>query len=76
MSLSKNRKVDSECRIFQEKWTGKYFCFYESEAFCSICSESIAVFKEYNIARHYNSKHKDKYKKTMFVFWEKKKWRL
>jgi len=29
---------------------------------CLICSESIAILKEYNIARHYNSKHKQKYK--------------
>jgi hypothetical protein len=26
-----------------------------------ICSGSTAVLKEYNIARHYNSKHKEKY---------------
>jgi hypothetical protein len=29
---------------------------------CLIYIESIAVLKEYNIARHYNSKHKEKYK--------------
>jgi hypothetical protein len=29
---------------------------------CSICSEGVSIFKEYSIARHYNSKHKEKYK--------------
>jgi hypothetical protein len=31
------------------------------KALCLICSESI-VLKEYNITRHYHSKHKEKYK--------------
>jgi hypothetical protein len=62
MSLSKKRKVDSECRIFQEKRTDEYCCVsVNGKALCSICSESIAVLKEYNIARHCNSKHKEKY---------------
>jgi hypothetical protein len=31
------------------------------KALCLICSESISVLKEYNIARNYNSKHKENY---------------
>jgi hypothetical protein len=51
-------EVDSECRIFQEKWAGEYFCvFMNGKALCSICSESIAALKECN-----NSEHKEKYK--------------
>jgi hypothetical protein len=34
--------------------TGKVLCF--------ICSENVVVFKEYNIAKHFDSKHKGKYK--------------
>jgi hypothetical protein len=32
------------------------------KASCLICSESVAVCKEYSITRHYNSKHKAKYR--------------
>jgi hypothetical protein len=32
-----------------------------------MCSESIAIFKEYNIAKHCNSKHKKKYKNSIGV---------
>jgi hypothetical protein len=51
--------VDSKYRIFQEKWTDEYFCVsMNGKALCLICNESISVFKDYNIARYYNSKHK------------------
>jgi hypothetical protein len=32
------------------------------KALCVIYSESIAVLKKYSIARHCNSKHKEKYR--------------
>jgi hypothetical protein len=35
------------------------------KALCLICSENIAVLKEYNIVRHYNFKYKEKYKKCV-----------
>jgi len=35
------------------------------KALCFICSESVAVLKEYNFARLYNSKHKEKYKPSV-----------
>jgi hypothetical protein len=58
MSGLKKRKVDSECRVFNKEWTTKYF-FTEvrSTAVCLICQETIAVFKEYNISRHFTTKH-------------------
>ena len=61
----KKRKVDTECRVFNEKWGGKYF-FVEADnhtANCLICGESIAVLKEYNLRRHYETKHQSKYSK-------------
>ncbi|XP_027230682.2 general transcription factor II-I repeat domain-containing protein 2-like [Penaeus vannamei] len=33
----------------------------EQKAVCLICQEAVAVFKEYNLRRHYESRHKDKY---------------
>jgi hypothetical protein len=37
------------------------------KASCLTPSESIAVLKEFNIARHYNSKHKERYKNGVGV---------
>ena len=62
---TKKRKVDTECRVFNEKWREKYF-FVEADnhtANCLICSESIAVLKEYNLRRHYETNHQSKYSK-------------
>lgn len=44
--------------MFNKEWTAKYF-FTEvrSKAVCLICQETVAVFKEYNIGRHFSSKH-------------------
>lgn len=58
MSGPKKRKVDSERRVFKNQWTDKYF-FAEvrSKAVCLICQETVAVFKEYNISRHFSTKH-------------------
>ncbi|GAA6101231.1 general transcription factor II-I repeat domain-containing protein 2-like, partial [Tachysurus ichikawai] len=58
MSRPKKRNVDSECRVFNKEWTTKYF-FTEvrSMAVCLICKETVAVFKEYNIRRHFATKH-------------------
>ena len=53
MSLSKNKKVDSECRVFQEKWPLSYFLTKINEkAVCLICLQQIVVLL-----------HADKYKK-------------
>lgn len=64
MSLSKNRKVVAECRIFNDKWSIDYFMVEnKNTALCLICNETIAVLKEYNIRRHYDSRHACKYSK-------------
>lgn len=57
MSRPKKRKVDSECRVFKKEWTAKYFFTdFRSTAVCLICRETVAVFKEYNISRHFATK--------------------
>ncbi|XP_077426332.1 general transcription factor II-I repeat domain-containing protein 2-like [Vanacampus margaritifer] len=58
MSGPKKRKVDGEGRVFNKEWTTRYF-FTEvrSTAVSLICQEAIAVFKEYNISRHFATKH-------------------
>ena len=56
------RKVDSECRVFNEQWTHDYFFVQcKDKAICLICKEPVSVFKEYNVKRHYGTHHKDKY---------------
>ena len=64
MSLSKKRKLDSECRVFQKKWSLSYFFTKMNEkAICLICLQQIAVLKEYNLYLHYASLHAGKYEK-------------
>ncbi|XP_067940313.1 general transcription factor II-I repeat domain-containing protein 2-like [Watersipora subatra] len=58
MSGPKKRKVDRECRVFKKEWTTKYlFTEHRSSVVCLICQETVAVFKEYNISRHFTTKH-------------------
>ena len=59
---SKKRKVDSEGRHFQEKWELQYF-FTENRGncVCLICQEAVALFKEFNVKRHYQTKHANAY---------------
>ncbi|KAL3832568.1 hypothetical protein ACJMK2_024201 [Sinanodonta woodiana] len=60
--MSRKRKIDSECRIFNEQWTYDYFFTqYKERAVCLICQNIVSVFKEYNLRRHYETQHKDKY---------------
>ena len=60
---AKKRKVDNEGRVFNKTWTAKYF-FTEikGNAVCLICGTQVAVFKDYNLNRHYTTKHEDKYR--------------
>ena len=60
--MSKKLKCSEEHRKFQEKWEELYFvCNSNEKVQCLICCAIIAVHKEYNIRRHYESLHKKKY---------------
>ncbi|UYV77791.1 EPM2AIP1 [Cordylochernes scorpioides] len=62
--MEKKRKIDSECRKFKDQWNIQYFVIESSnQALCLICNESIAVLKEYNMKRHYETKHSQNYSK-------------
>ncbi|TWW59917.1 Protein ZBED8 [Takifugu flavidus] len=58
MATVKKRKVDAECRLFQEKWTNDFF-FVEikGKSVCLVCGEALAVMKKANLERHYSTKH-------------------
>lgn len=56
------RKVDDDNRQFQEHWEEKYFCVtLRNTILCLLCNDTIAVCKEYNIKRHYETKYGEKY---------------
>ena len=51
-------------RIFQERWTYDYFFVdVENKPICLICNKPVSEFKEYNIKRHYVSRHSSAYEK-------------
>lgn len=55
-------KIDSECSVFNLQWLNNYFFVQcKEKAVCLICQEAMALFKEYNLRRHHESRHKDKY---------------
>lgn len=57
-SASKKRTIREECRVFNERWTNDYFCvLHKDKAICLICHEGISSLKEYNVRRHYESRH-------------------
>jgi len=60
--FNKKRKVDIESRSFRDIWTDMYFFVeYNSYPVCLICQEKVSVVKEYNLRRHYDTKHGDIY---------------
>lgn len=62
MEGKKKRKVDSECCLFNEEWGIKYFFVQANyKALCIIYKDAVAVLKEYNIRRHYETKHDSSY---------------
>ncbi|UYV82211.1 EPM2AIP1 [Cordylochernes scorpioides] len=62
--MEKKRIIDSECRKFKDQWNIQYFVIESSnKALSLICNESIAVLKEYNMKRHYETKHSQNYSK-------------
>ncbi|XP_060029515.1 general transcription factor II-I repeat domain-containing protein 2A-like isoform X3 [Erinaceus europaeus] len=56
------RKIDQEGRVFQEKWEQAYFfAEVQSMPVCLVCKQSMAVAKEYNLRRHYQTHHSHHY---------------
>ena len=55
---NKRRKVDNEYRSFNPAWKEKYF-FAErfGKPQCLICLSTVAVYKECNIKRHWETNH-------------------
>lgn len=63
--MSRKRKVDADGRLFHERWEGEYMFVLQGEKpVCLLCSEAVSVIKEYNLRRHYETKHGAKYAKV------------
>lgn len=58
MSAPKKRKIEDENRHFNKEWTEKYFCLpLDKSIICLLCDVKIAVCKEFNLKRHYQTRH-------------------
>jgi hypothetical protein len=58
----RRRKLEDECRVFQEKWENIYFFSVVRDKIVSlICNKGVSVPKEYNLCHHYETLHKDKF---------------
>jgi len=58
------RKVDLEWRAFKVQWGINYFVVkMNDKVICLLCNDTIAIWKGYNIRRHYQTKHETEYSK-------------
>ena len=61
-SVSKKQKIADERRVFQKQWEELYFVTAVKDiSHCLICQQKIAIVKEYNMRRHYETMHRNKY---------------
>src|SRR6266536_4521936 len=68
-NTSKKRKVDNESRVFKPSWTEHFLVIeHQGRILCLICKEMLAVCKEYNIKRHYSTKHESKFEELAGQF--------
>ncbi|KAK2814429.1 hypothetical protein Q5P01_000472 [Channa striata] len=55
------RKIEN--RSFQDRWETDYmFIMVKEKPICLVCGANMSVSKEYNIRRHFETRHHDKYK--------------
>ncbi len=56
--IEKSRRWHTDKRNFKKVWQDEFlFTEVKSKAVCLVCKQSVAVLKEYNIRRHYETKH-------------------
>ncbi len=70
--MSNKRKLKEENRAIQESWKNLYFIAnVKDRATCLICTTHM-ICKDYNVRRHYSSKHATEYNKYTGLLREKK----
>lgn len=58
MATTKRRKVDAECRSFQEKWANDFVVVeVEGNPVCLVCGDALAVRKKANWEHPFSSQH-------------------
>jgi len=63
LPLPKMAKRKRENRSFLDRWETEYlFTYVKDRPVCLVCGANVAITKEYNIRRHCETKHHDKYK--------------
>ena len=63
-SVEYQRTISDEGREFNDEQTRKYlFIQFNKKHLCLVYRGNIAVFKEYNLKRRYETKHEDDYSK-------------
>ena len=56
---------EQETKEFKERWTGEFFFVHvHDKALCLLCRDTVAVFKEFNLKRHYETMHQGVVAKT------------
>ena len=59
--MSKRKRVEHE-RPFQDSWTNDYlFIEQKGKQLCLVCRQTVALSKAYNVKKHYESFHEEKY---------------
>ena len=66
---AKKRKIDDENRTFNTSWENNYLFIInkKKKLQCLVCLSVIVVLKEYNLKKHYMTKHLSKYEKYFFL---------
>jgi hypothetical protein len=58
----KKGKLEDKGRVFRKKWENMYFfSVVRDKIVCLISSKAVSAPKEYNLGRHYETLHKDKF---------------
>ena len=66
MSAAKKRKIDNEGTAINSEWCTKYFVVpYNLGTVSLVCESTIAVITEYNVKRHYSTKHSSQFDKIV-----------
>ena len=60
-TMPAKRKLEQEGKVFNQDWKLNYFTkpHKNNQAICIICNTVITVLKEYNVRRHYTTRHAD-----------------
>ena len=69
-SVAKKCKIDDEGRALHSEWCPKYLVVPHNQGVvCLVCQNTIALMKEYDVKRHYTSKHSSQFDEILGQAW-------